>query len=719
MKLRAPLLFLLMALPRAARADADVEDLEGTLETNVVSGASKSAEAASDAPATTVTLTAADMQRYGIRSLDEAIDFLGMGLVTQNPLHSVEVGGRGVLLTADFGNHVLLVVDGHVMNEGWDGTAYFEQGAAIPLELIDHVELVLGAGSVLYGGSAMLGVINVVTKKAANHSGLHLVAEGSLSPAYGVDGAFRSFAPKELGGSYRLGAGFGKELTLFGRPAEFVGHVELYRQSGPSFEWAPQSVTSSSGGPYDFGPRATPGVWGGRTTQSYWTSVPAAHLKLVVGDFTAMFRAATYQRTTPYVNGFNQSSGDFDAARNYELDRWLQFDLQWKKRLTERFSLLLHYYADAYDYRQPMYSSDPDGCFTSLSGPCRTVVMGRSRWTGLELQAVQDWLGDDRLTTMLGIDARVRGIAGRTDAEDAASGTVLGTVGDKQVTELPWAAWLQQRWTPFSRLHLNAGARFDSDPRGGKRLSPRVAATLETWRGGSVKAIYAEAFRAPTFYESFYAAQEQVPNPNIRSETVQSAEAVLEQKWGTHRLTFGVFRTWWRDMITLQQVSDDSYQYQNASRIDNYGYNAQFQGQTGPVRYGLSVTSAYTRREGDVTLPVSPSTFGNARLSWDLPGALPVVALATTFVGRRLADRANDGGFGVTPTAPPQVHLRLTLSDALPHVPSVSWRVSADYATSGVSPYVAGPNQQGAPVAALAPVNRFTVFASLHWDLAL
>jgi len=148
-----------------ARAD-DADDLAALLDQEVVHGASKTSELAKDAPGSTSVITADEIRRYGIRSIAEAIDFLGMGLVTQNPLHSVEVGGRGVLLTADFGNHVLLVVDGHVYNEPWDGTAYFEQGAAVPIELIDHIELILGPGSVLYGANAMFGVVNVVTKRA-------------------------------------------------------------------------------------------------------------------------------------------------------------------------------------------------------------------------------------------------------------------------------------------------------------------------------------------------------------------------------------------------------------------------------------------------------------------------------------------------------------------------------------------------------------------------
>ena len=126
-----------------------------------------------------------------------------MGMVTQNPLHSVDVGARGVLLTADFfGDHVLLLVNGHAINDQWAGAAYFERGTGIPMEIIDHIEVILGPGSVLYGSEAMLGVINIVTKRAKDYDGLHVSGES------------------ELGTGNRGAIGFGREFTLLGRPAE-------------------------------------------------------------------------------------------------------------------------------------------------------------------------------------------------------------------------------------------------------------------------------------------------------------------------------------------------------------------------------------------------------------------------------------------------------------------------------------------------------------------
>jgi outer membrane receptor protein involved in Fe transport len=327
---------------------------------------------------------------------------------------------------------------------------------------------------------------------------------------------------------------------------------------------------------------------------------------------------------------------------------------------------------------------------------------------------------------MLGVDGRVRHVGMHTDFEDLTGGSPLGTSGARTATELPWAAYLQQRWTPFARLHLNGGVRFDHEARGGQRLSPRAAATVDAWRGGVLKLIYAEAFRVPTYYELYYeAAGSQTAAPNLRSESVRSAEASVEQKWGAHRLLFGVFRTWWSDMVASEVLADGTSQYQNLSHIDNFGFNAQLEGSRGDVRWGLSVTEAYTRRQttdGSQMLPVSPSLFGNARIAYDLPGALPTVALAATLVGSRLADRANDGSYVPLPTAPAQARLRLTVSDKVPGHEALSWRVSAEYATAGSSAYVAGPAPSAggpAPRAELAPVNRFTAFASLQYDLGL
>ena len=710
-----------------AHADAD-SDLEGLLDQTIVETASKSAETASTAPATSTIITAEDIARFHIRTIDEAINFLSLGMVSTNPLHSVEVGARGVLLTSDFGNHVLLLVDGHVMNEQWDGTAYFERGAAIPIELVDHIEIVLGPGSVLYGSNAMLGVINVITKRAKDFAGGRVVVESEV--------------PTSLRGA----VGYGQEFRLFGRPAEVTFEAEYYTHTGPSFGFGPQAYGTDAvtGLPKRFNgsPNGT-GVWGGSADHSYYTRVPAAYARLIVGDVEISARAATYKRATPYVNGFNQTVGDFDAADNYELDRWLSLDIKHRIALSSVVDLRTRLYGDTYDFQQYLTSHAPEDCFPGQNGGCRRKVLGVSRWAGLETQGTFDWARDGRFVTLLGADGRVRHVGQKTDIVDLDSGANPGSVGAARRTESLLGVFLQQTARPTRSIGLNAGARLDLDERFGSALSPRVAATWSSWEGATWKAVYSEAFRAPTLYElSYVDPSAQIAATSLRAERVRSVEASLEQRFGRQRVLFGVFRSWWRDMVSLEGLSQpelaaaiasgqlepgvsSATQYRNVSTIDNYGWNAAYEGALVDrrLRYGLNMTGAWARRTlpdgASLPLAVAPQLFGNARVSYDLDQGLPVVALVAAVTGRAPADRAFDGGFTPTPFSPVQVMLRGALTGPMPGVPKLSYRLSATWSAASSSAYVVGPNQAASPTqpaAQLAPVDRFRSAVGLQYE---
>jgi outer membrane receptor for ferrienterochelin and colicins len=717
----------LLAAATRARAD-DASELEALLGDSIVSTASRAAEGESAAPATTTTLTAEDLRRYGIHSLDEAINYLALGMVTQNPLHSVDVGARGVLLTSDFGNHVLLLVDGHAVNEQWDGTAYFERGAAIPMELVDHIELTLGPGSVLYGSNAMLGVVHVVTKRAKDWDGLHLVAE------------------TELLTSGRLALGFGKELRLFGRPAEVTAMVEYYTQDGPTFTFGPQRYGDDAvtGAPKRFTPDGPGGVWGGSASRSYYTRIPSAYARLVVDNVELSVRAASYKRGTPYPNLFNVFSGDFDDPGTFERDRWMSFDLKHRAALSSTATLRSRLYGDIYEYDQEINSSAAEDCLEGQVQGCHKSVIGRSRWIGAEEQLSVDWLSDRSLVTLLGADARLRHVEGTLDVVDAVTGANPHAVSPYTRTEYAVGLYGQQWWRPTRAWGLNAGLRFDADERFGTKLSPRATTVLDVWSGGTLKGIYAEAFRSPTAYETSYAdPSDQIAARDLKPETVRSVEVSFEQRFGFQRLLFGAFRSWWSDMVLLESLSEaqigtavasgqldastvSAVQYANVSSIDDYGFNAGAEGAvlTQSLRYAINLTGAIARRSlpdgSKVPLTVAPQVFGNARVSYDLPGDLPVLALAAQLAGRRPADRAFDGGFTPTPYAPTQLELRATVSGAVPFVPGLSFRVSADMATASRSPYVAGPIQAArpdTPSAELAPVDRFRTTLGLQYDL--
>ena len=745
MKLRAiaagALALLLFAPAVRAQSSAELDELLGQA---IVSTPSKGSETDTTAPATSSVITSDELYRYGIRTLDEAIDYLSLGMATSNPGHVAEIGARGVQLNGDYGNHVLLLVDGHAVNEPWNGTAYFDRGAGVPFEMIDHIEVMLGPGSVLYGSQAMLGVINVVTKRARDFRGLRISGEAEATVAPSKSGG--PPAPNffsGLGGGYRLGAGYGRQFSLGSSPSELTLGLEYYANHGPAWQLGPQPYGDDAvtGMPKNFGPRATPGTWGGLLRHADYLQAPAGYLRFSTGDFQAALRASVFRRGDPYPDSLATSAGDFDDPQNREIDRFLNLDLSQRLALSSRLGLVVRGYGDLYDYQWFNHTSAAEDCPVNLTAGCDRHLHGVGRTLGGEVKAEFQW-PILRATTLVGIDAKVRDVEDTLTIGDRLGITSVPPNGGHRTDGLiaPYAA---QTLSPTAWLDLNVGVRLDYDTRFGHKLSPRTALGITPWTGGRFKAIYSEAFRAPSAYELTYEDPNgQIAAPSLGPESVRSVEGSIEERIGKHRLLFGVFRSWWSDLVGYTELSQGEldaaiargeltpdvaagYRYANTGRVDNYGLNAAYDGAAlaGRLRFGFNLTSAITHTDaGDgsgAQVPVvAPQTFGNARAAYDLGGNLPTLALALRFTDRRIADRFYDGGFTPAPSAPPFVALRGAVTGVLPPLPSLRYRLGAEYAFTQNQPYVIGAGlyaNDNISRAELAPTARARVFIGFEY----
>lgn len=739
--------------PGAVEGPSDSTDLEALLESNVVSGASRSAEKADDAPATTTTISADDLRRYGLRTLGEALNFLSLGMYSQDPHHAIEVGSRGVMLTGDYGNHVLLVVDGNIMNEPWNGTAYFEQGAGIPVEMIDHIEVITGAGSVLYGSYAMLGVINVVTKSAKDGRGVHAIFEASGSPPVNSSG-LAVLTADGAGGTVRIGVNAAQPFTLAGKEGEYSVGFEYYGQNGPTFGFKPQydsanlveagnTLACAEGSP-NYGPNGPlPCVWGGRATQSYWAQVPTALAKARWGEFSAFVKATQYLRSQPARNVFGITTGDFNSPDSFERDNTLVGEVKWQKTLTPELSAMARLYGATYDYLQHAYSHDyaSDGGGVNVPDPrdprqgfFYQVQHGVSQWGGLELQGTYDFLGDGRYPLLVGIDNRVRRIGYNDDAVDVPTGKSYGTTS--QYDRLEWlvAPYVQQRAKLSNEWQVNGGLRMDAQTDFAPALSPRLAGVYSpSW--GTVKLVVSSAFRTPTGYERFTAIPgEQVPNTGLTPERVWTFETSYERRIGKLRALGGLFFNYFSDMVAFgpSGLATGENWFANSNAITNVGFNGLVEGSTdqvpgGLLRYGATLTVASTSVDapgGARDLPVSPSFFGNLHASYELPKPIPVLSTALAYIGPRYADLTYAAGN--TPVwrdgalAPTQLDWRITATGDVPQVKGLTYRVMTNIAVHDRMPYVVGPTQTPTAEHAtpfLSPVNRFTLMGGLQYDL--
>src|SRR5690606_1330945 len=72
-------------------------------------------------------------------------------------------GVRGFQQPSDYNTNVLLLIDGIPANEAVYNQAFLGSAALVDVGLIERVEFIPGPGSSVYGGNAILGVINVIT----------------------------------------------------------------------------------------------------------------------------------------------------------------------------------------------------------------------------------------------------------------------------------------------------------------------------------------------------------------------------------------------------------------------------------------------------------------------------------------------------------------------------------------------------------------------------
>ncbi len=88
-------------------------------------------------------------------------------------------GLKTVTLRGSGSEQVLVLVDGIRQNASTLGTLDL---STIPLASIDHIEIVRGAESALYGSSAIGGVINIITKTATKNEMTLSITNGSYIP---------------------------------------------------------------------------------------------------------------------------------------------------------------------------------------------------------------------------------------------------------------------------------------------------------------------------------------------------------------------------------------------------------------------------------------------------------------------------------------------------------------------------------------------------------
>jgi outer membrane receptor for ferrienterochelin and colicins len=691
---------------------SELGGLEALLGESVVTTASRNAERTSTAPATVYAITADELRTFGIRTVDEALSYLGIGVYAVSArdfVQGIDVGAQGVLLR-DRNRHILALIDGHVMNSQVTGGVSINEAFGVPLEAINHIEVMLGAGSVIYGANAMLLVVNVVTRRASDQQGVSAIAEiGVAAPHQGKD----LVGGDRVGVRYRTGV---QGATTFGEHGELMLSAEWLEDRSNSYTLGP--VPAEAVYPVILRPGET--EWGGQA--HHRMIAPSAVLSARYRDFRLLLQANHYERAMPLV-------AFFQDPRSREKQDALRFDLRHSDDLGTHATLASRLYADYHRFSENTGWLG-QACPPDQDGGCRFQMAANARWLGLEEQFVLDWFLDGIATTTLGFDLRGR----RTEAwpatyRDSVSGAFSSVVPTPHTerTGFLGAVFAQQVWKASSWSTLNLGARFDADGDFGGHLSPRAAITIEPADGTSLRATYSEAFRGPSRYElDELDPVYRIPPGSLKPEVVRAVELEWQQRLSFATFSLRGFHSIYRDFIDTRPATEDEFAAaapvlsptadasisvinDNLATIRSTGVSPSL---VLRLARGLqaagSFNYSYTRRDGE-PLGIIPSVFGNSRISWQPVRDGVTIATAAIFSGKRqaLSESIPTGG-----DVGPQFDLRTTLSGPT-GISNLRFRASFTYVHNPFLPYSVTTTD---PLVLFPVTSRLYGFVGLQYD---
>lgn len=134
-----------------------------------VISASRSPQSVWEAPAAIYVVTAADIQRSGATTIAEALRLVPGVQVARTNTSGWAVSVRG--FNSALANKLLVLIDGRESYDPLFSGVYWDvQDTA--LEDIERIEVIRGPGATLWGANAVNGVINIITRRAADTQGM-------------------------------------------------------------------------------------------------------------------------------------------------------------------------------------------------------------------------------------------------------------------------------------------------------------------------------------------------------------------------------------------------------------------------------------------------------------------------------------------------------------------------------------------------------------------
>jgi len=162
----AAIALAVVGTPARAAQDDDLS-LEALTKTEV-SSVSRRNQSLSNVPAAAFVISAEDIRRSGALALPDVLRMVPGIQVAQIDSGRYAVSARG--FNGRFANKLQVLIDGRsVYNPFFSGTIW--EYDPIPLEDIERIEVIRGAGAAMWGVNAVNGVINIISRHSRTQTG--------------------------------------------------------------------------------------------------------------------------------------------------------------------------------------------------------------------------------------------------------------------------------------------------------------------------------------------------------------------------------------------------------------------------------------------------------------------------------------------------------------------------------------------------------------------
>jgi len=571
-----------------SKTTTETEEAQAALDEILVT-ATRSEKSLEDAPGDSHIVTKKEIENRNIKTIDEALNMTpgvfnrrGKGLM--DSLANISI--RGI----PGSNRTLILRDGIPMNNGYNADVSWN-GATNDVERIEVVE---GPFSSLYGGNAMGGVVNVITKMPEK-------SEFTVKTGYGsswfrgtaMDDLFRGYLSygNKLADKFSFFVSYGFQstngfptdlVTASSCPAGTAGCGSISDTKGVQKyilgdkgdnRWWDDSMTVKAA--YDFSKETKLTLSYGRTRSEYNRDDPHSWLKNPGGQSVYLPNQYTYlsgnggSENNIYTATFQTEVGNVKAKLNFGVN----------------------------DVQKDWYTTPGSTSATLISGGPGKLSYTTAQTYFSDLQFTIPVLTWNVLTLggsfKLGTSDNKE--YGLTSWKDEYSKTDM--TYQSRGKDYTYSLFLQDEIRVLNNLTAYAGLRGDFwstsdgyanqtgsagypqsyDSRSASAASPKFALVYKPFDTTTLRTSVGRSFRPPTNYELYRTWTSQygtvyLSNPDLNPETSTSWDVSAEQKlWKGAKAKVTYFENYIEDMIYRKTLSDTEKAWVNAGGAQTKG----------------------------------------------------------------------------------------------------------------------------------------------------